>query len=351
MSDTAPPPSRPPPKESGTMPRAARTTDVRVGRFRIVRELGAGGMAKVHLAVAQGEGGFEKWVALKICLPHLARDPFSQRLFLEEARIVGRISHPNVAQVYEVGFHQGSYFIVMEYVPGRSLRQLYRRVTELGGKMPPPVAARIIADAAAGLHAAHELRDNRGLSMGVVHRDVTPHNLVVTHDGITKVVDFGVAQTNRATLVPDAGYFNGKMAYLSPEQARGDMLDRRADVHSLGIVLWELVTGRRLFRGKNDLETIINVLDGHIPLPSYLAPSCGRSIDRIVMRALSERPSERFATTLDLSRALAGLRGIGGDAATASDVAEYVDQLFPDETAATRELPYGEATVRKLACK
>jgi serine/threonine-protein kinase len=305
-------------------------------------------MGKVHLAVAQGDGGFEKWVALKTCLPHLARDPFAQRLFLEEARIVGRMSHPNVAQVYEVGFHEGSYFIVMEYAAGRSLRQVWTRVTELGGRMPPPIAARIISDAAAGLHAAHELKDNHGLPMGVVHRDVTPHNLIVTHDGITKVVDFGVAQSNGGPMVRDSGSFSGKMAYMAPEQARGDVLDRRVDVHSLGIILWEMVTGRRLFRGKNDLETIINVLDGNIPLPSYLAPTCGKSIDRVVMKALSSRPCERYPTALELSRALSGLRGVGGDEATASDVAEYVDALFPNETAATRELPYGEATVRQI---
>ncbi len=351
MSNTEPPPSRPPPKESGTMPRAPRTTDVHVGRFRIVRRLGAGGMATVHLAVAEGDGGFEKWVALKICLPHLARDPFAQRLFLEEARIVGRISHPNVVQVYEVGFHEGLYFIVMEYAAGRSLRQVWTRVTDSGGRMPPPIAARIIADAAAGLHAAHELRDDHGSPMGVVHRDVTPHNLIVTHDGITKVVDFGVAQSNCGPMVRDAGTFNGKMAYMSPEQARGDVLDRRVDVHALGIVLWELVTGRRLFRGKNDLETIINVLDGNIPLPSYLVPSCGKSIDRVVMKALSGSASERYSTTLELARSLSEERPFGGVVATAQGVAEYVDTLFPEETAATRELPYGDATVRQAAAR
>ena len=209
------------------MPRARYSTDKQIGRFRIVRELGVGGMGKVQLAVAEGGGGFEKWVALKTCLPHLARDPFAQRLFLEEARIVGRMSHPNVAQVYEVGFHEGSYFIVMEYAAGHSLRQVWGRVTELGGRMPTPIAARIVSDAAAGLHAAHELTDNHGLPMGVVHRDVTPHNLIVTHDGITKVVDFGVAQSNCGPVVRDTGAFSGKMAYMAPEQARGDVLDRR----------------------------------------------------------------------------------------------------------------------------
>jgi serine/threonine-protein kinase len=324
------------------MPRAARSREVRIGRFLLVREVGAGGMAKVHLALAQGDGGFEKWVALKICLPHLQRDPFAQRLLLEEARIVGRISHPNVAEVYEVGFHDGSYFMVMEYVAGRSLRQIMARVRDLGEKLPPHIASRIVADAAAGLHAAHELRDNHGLPMGVVHRDVSPHNLVITHDGITKVVDFGIAQSNTAPVVRDAGAFNGKMAYMSPEQARGDSLDRRVDVHALGIVLWEMLTGRRLFRGRNELETILNVLDGNVPAPRTVVPTLGRTLDRIVMKALAPRPCDRFATALDLSRALRA-------ASLPDDVADHVNALFPDESVATRELPHGEATVRKRA--
>lgn len=333
------------------MKAATRTTDERIGRFRLVRELGVGGMARVHLAVAENDCGFEKWVALKTCLPHLARDPFAQRLFLEEARIVGRMSHPNVAQVYEVGFHEGSYFIVMEYVAGRSLRQVWTRVTQQGGRMPTAIAARIIADAAAGLHAAHELTNAQGLAMGVVHRDVTPHNVIVTHDGITKVVDFGVAQSNDGPRMPEQERFSGKMAYMAPEQARGDALDRRVDVHSLGVILWELVTGRRLFRGRNDLETIINVLDGKIPLPSYLAPSCSESLDRIVMKALSKHRSERYATTHDLYRALMELHGEDARIADAQDVADYLEGLFPgsDEGADPLEPAHGESTVRMSA--
>jgi len=201
--------------------------------------------------------------------------------------------------------------------------------------MPTAIAARIIADAAAGLHAAHELRDNAGLSMGVVHKDVTPHNLLVTHDGITKVVDFGVAQSNAGPRDLDfrgEERFSGKMAYMAPEQARGDALDRRVDVHSLGIIMWELITGRRLFRGKNDLETIINVLDGKIPVPSYLAPTCGKAIDAIVLKALSTRPSERYATTLEMSRALMGLCAAGAEIAHPEEVADYMNDLFSTDT-------------------
>ena len=316
-------------KRSGTIARAREVTCV--GPYRLVREIGIGGMATVHLACTEREESFEKWVAVKTCHPHLAEDPIALRLFLEEGRLGALISHPNVGAVLDVGQEQGRYFIVLEYLQGNSLRAVMRRTRELRAKMPIAIACRIIADAANGLHAAHEARDARGDRLEVVHRDVTPHNLMITDAGVTKVVDFGVAQSTQSFSRGDDGMLHGKVSYMSPEQARGEPVDRRVDVFALGIILWELITGRRLFRGESDLATIINVLDCKIPPPGSITRACPHDLNRIVMRALAVKPNERQGTALELARALSMMLVRRGVAVGSGEVAEYIQNLFADE--------------------
>ena len=182
-------------------------------------------------------------------------------MFLDEARVAARISHPNVATVFELGKHEDTYWIAMEYLHGEPLRELMRRTEELGTTMPPEIACRVIADAAEGLHAAHELLGKNGEKLNLVHRDVTPHNLFVTYDGNTKVVDFGIAKFTSRMASTRAGTLKGKLAYMSPEQVRGGEVDRRTDIFALGVVLWELTTGHRLFRMESDLETLEKLVD------------------------------------------------------------------------------------------
>jgi len=276
-----------------------------LGRYRVVDEIGVGGMAAVHLARADGPGGFQKWVAIKRIHRHLAEDEQFIRMFLDEARIAARISHPNVAQVFDLGKQRDTYWIAMEYLHGEPLREIMRAVEEGGAPtMGPQLAAKVISDAAEGLHAAHELRDKDGKLLNLVHRDVTPHNLFLTYDGAVKVVDFGIAKVTGRLSTTRAGTLKGKLAYMSPEQVQGISIDRRTDIFALGVVLWELTTGRRLFRMDSDLETLERVQACVVPPPSSIIDNYPVELESIVMRALAKDPNRRFASARDMSRAL-----------------------------------------------
>ncbi|MEO8798213.1 MAG: serine/threonine-protein kinase, partial [Polyangiaceae bacterium] len=278
-----------------------------LGRYRVVDEIGIGGMASVHLGRMDGPGGFQKWVAIKRIHPHLIEDDSFVQMFLDEARVAARISHPNVATVFELGKHDDSYWIAMEYLHGEPLRELMRRTEELGQVMPPEIACRVIADAAEGLHAAHELTGKNGERLNLVHRDVTPHNLFVSYDGTTKVVDFGIAKFSSRMSSTRAGTLKGKLAYMSPEQVHGEQIDRRTDIFALGVVLWELTTGQRLFRMESDLDTLAKVQECNVPRPSTLVRGYPIDLEKIVMRALAKNRGERFKTAREFSRALQSL--------------------------------------------
>src|SRR5580693_3933875 len=206
-----------------------------LGRYRVVDEIGVGGMASVHLARMDGPGGFQKWVAIKRIHPHLVEDDQFVDMFLDEARIAAGINHANVAQVFDLGKDDNTYWIAMEYLHGEPLREVMRRSEDHGQHIGPELAARICADAAEGLHAAHELRGKNGQLLGLVHRDVTPHNLFLTYDGYTKVVDFGIAKVADRLASTRAGTLKGKLAYMSPEQVRGAEVDRTTDIFALGV--------------------------------------------------------------------------------------------------------------------
>ncbi len=276
-----------------------------LGRYRVVDEIGVGGMASVHLARADGPGGFQKWVAIKRIHKHLAEDDTFIRMFLDEARIAARITHPNVAQVFDLGKHADTYWIAMEYLHGEPLREVMRVIDD---EQAPPMnyhlAAKICAEAAEGLHAAHELRDNDGKLLNLVHRDVTPHNLFLTYEGGIKVVDFGIAKVTGRLASTRAGTLKGKLAYMSPEQVRGEAVDRRTDIFALGVVLWELTTGRRLFRMDSDLETLERVQACVVPPPSSVANDFPMELEAVVMRALAKDKDQRYQTVRELSRAL-----------------------------------------------
>ncbi len=301
-----------------------------LGRYRIVDEIGVGGMASVHLARMDGPGGFQKWVAIKKIHAHLVEDESFVQMFLDEARVAARISHPNVATVFDLGKHDDSYWIAMEYLHGEPLREVMRRTEELGSAMPPEIACRVIADAAEGLHAAHELLGKKGEKLGLVHRDVTPHNLFVTYDGVTKVVDFGIAKFSSRMSNTRAGTLKGKLAYMSPEQVHGEGIDRRTDIFALGVVLWELTTGRRLFRMENDLDTLAKVQECNVTPPSSLIRGYPTDLENIVMKALAKSRSERFSTARELSRALQSLLMRRGLFVASDEVAVYAQSIFAD---------------------
>jgi serine/threonine protein kinase len=301
-----------------------------LGRYRVVDEIGIGGMASVHLARMDGPGGFQKWVAIKRIHPHLIEDDSFIHMFLDEARIAARISHPNVATVFELGKHDDTYWIAMEYLHGEPLREVMRRTEETGAPMPPEIACRVIADAAEGLHAAHELLGKNGEKLNLIHRDVTPHNLFVTYEGATKVVDFGIAKFSSRMSSTRAGTLKGKLAYMSPEQVQGETIDRRTDIFALGVVLWELTTGQRLFRMESDLDTLAKVQECVIPRPSSIVRGYPIDLEKIVMKALAKNRGERFKTAREFSRMLQSLLMRRGLFIASDEVANYIQSIFKD---------------------
>ncbi len=302
-----------------------------LGRYRVVEEIGIGGMASVHLARMDGPGGFQKWVAIKRIHPNLVEDDQFVDMFLDEARIAAGINHANVAQVFDLGKDDNTYWIAMEYIHGEPLREVMRRCEERNQLIGPELAARICADAAEGLHAAHELRGKSGQLLGLVHRDVTPHNLFLTYDGYTKVVDFGIAKVADRLSETRAGTLKGKLAYMSPEQVRAqDDVDRTTDIFALGVVLWELTTGHRLFRMDTDLDTLEKVQACVVPPPSTVVPGYPVELESVVMKALAKKKGDRFQTARELSRALQTYLLRRGVFVGPEEVAGFVRELFGD---------------------
>src|SRR5262245_29363169 len=301
-----------------------------LGRYRVVDEIGVGGMASVHLARMDGPGGFQKWVAIKRIHPHLVEDDQFVDMFLDEARIAAGINHANVAQVFDLGKDDNTYWIAMEYLHGEPLREIMRRHEERGMRLTPELAARICSDAAEGLHAAHELRGKNNQLLGLVHRDVTPHNLFLTYDGYTKVVDFGIAKVADRLSSTRAGTLKGKLAYMSPEQVRGAEVDRTTDIFALGVVLWELTTNQRLFRMDTDLDTLEKVQACVVPAPSSLVVNYPMELETVVMRALAKRKQDRFQTAREFSRALQNFLMRAGSFVGPEEVAAFVRSVFSD---------------------
>lgn len=295
----------------------------RLGRYELLVPIARGGMARVWAARLHGQRGFQKLVAIKTILPHLANEAEFERMFLDEARIASGVHHPNVCEIYELGEERRVLYLAMEWVSGDSLARVLRAsgTTE---PLDPRVVARVLADACAGLHAAHELTDDDGRQLGVVHRDLSPHNILLTADGVAKVADFGVAkalgQLHEAT---SAGQLKGKIAYMAPEQVTGGAIDRRSDVFSLGCVLYEATTGVRPFRGDGDHQVMHAVLKGEFAAPSSVIRGYPQELERIVQRALSPQPILRFPTAERMRFALEEFLA-RGQLVTQSNVAQVV---------------------------
>ena len=282
---------------------AATTGATGLGKHRLLAELGHGGMAEVFLAVICGPAGFNKLVVIKQIRPQLAEDPEFLGMFLDEARLAARLNHRNVVQTNEVGQQNGRYFIAMEYLEGQPLNRVLHRFQKAGG-LPLAHHLRVVSEVLAGLHHAHELTDYDGTPLGVVHRDITPHNIFITYDGQVKVVDFGIAKALNSSSETRTGVLKGKVAYMSPEHARGEHVDRRADIFSVGIVLWEAATGKRLWKGVPDITILQRLLKGEIPTPRSANPEVTEGLEAIILKCLSADREERYATALDLQAAL-----------------------------------------------
>src|SRR3954464_1387649 len=266
------------------------------GKYSLLGHLATGGMAEVWLARQLGMEGFEKIVVIKRARPELT-DRETTRRFLDEARLVATLEHPNIAQVYEIGQVSGSYFFVMEYIDGADLRRLIE--TSIARHRPFALADAlyIMTHVCAALHYAHEKRDLEGRPLQIVHRDVTPSNVLLSHDGTIKVCDFGIAKAhNRESEITQNGVLKGKFSYMSPEQCESKPVDRRSDVFSIGILLYELSTQSKLFRGTSDFALLQQIVENPIPLPSARVPNYPRELQQIVMKALAKNPAERYPT-------------------------------------------------------
>lgn len=264
------------------------------GRYELVAHLATGGMAEIFLARERGLAGLERLVVIKRILPKLAGDASFVDMFLREARIIARLNHPNVIQIFELGEENGNYYIAMEYIHGSTVREMQVLAEKAGALLPVEVTCSIIEQAARGLHAAHELRGLDGNALGVIHRDMSPHNLMCNTEGFVKVLDFGVAKASRGVEATHSGHLKGKFAYMSPEQCQGLKLDRRADVFALGIVTWESLTGKRLFKREKDLDMMRAVVQEDSPPPSQYNPLVPAELDRVVLGALHKDRQQRY---------------------------------------------------------
>jgi serine/threonine-protein kinase len=299
-------------------------------------------MATVYLGRLSGAGGFQRFVGIKRLHPHLAHEPEFIEMFLDEARLAARIHHPNVVPILEIGTSEQGYYIVMEYVEGDTLANLIARTVQGGRRVPVHVATRIVIDVLAGLHAAHELSDDDGTPLGIVHRDVSPQNILIGIDGSARLTDFGVARATSRLSTTRTGQLKGKLAYMAPEQARGVKdIDRRADIFAAGVVFWEALEGRRLFKGDGEADTLNKVLNEPIPPLRSADPSVPHEIEGVLERALDRERMRRFPTASAFADALERAANEVGEVATHKDVAAYLDDVLGPELLKQRETVRG----------
>jgi serine/threonine protein kinase len=315
------------------------------GNYQLVEKLAMGGMAQLYLARRRSKGS-DRTVVLKRILPHLAEDTAFVTMFLDEARIAARLHHPNVIEILDLGAEGDSYFIAMEYIHGEDLRRITKRGIEVQQRMPPPLVCRVVAEACRGLDYAHKRTDSGGKPLKIVHRDVSPQNILVGFDGSVKVVDFGIAKAADKATVTASGVIKGKHAYMSPEQALGRDIDHRTDVFALGIVLFESLTATRLFRRATDLQTLKAVSECRVEPPSRVFPAVPQELDAILLKALTRDPNARYQSALQLAEALEGWLGERSDGSKAA-LGAYVSALFRDRL--DREAKEGKFVPTKSA--
>jgi eukaryotic-like serine/threonine-protein kinase len=314
---------------------SARETSASMGKYRAFFELGQGGTAVVFLGVSRGLGGFNKLVVLKMLKRGLAKESEFRRMFLSEARLSARLNHPNIVQVYEVTERDNSPIIVMEYLEGKPLSEMR---AERNGAIPVNIQLRVLADGLLGLHYSHDLKDFDGRSLDLVHRDFTPHNLFVTYDGQAKVLDFGIAKLSGSLVETETGVIKGKLRYMPPEQVLGNRVDRRADIFAAGVIMWEAITGKRMWADASEATIVNRISRGEIPSPLSANPDVPQALSDICMKALAPNVDDRYATAADLRGALDEWLRLSGGSVFSIDVAEYMTNTFADFRQATRSV-------------
>ncbi|MCB9556415.1 MAG: serine/threonine protein kinase [Deltaproteobacteria bacterium] len=310
---------------------------IQFGKYVLLDRISVGGMAEVFLAKAFGVRGFEKIVAIKRILPSMAADRDFIDMFIDEAKIAGQLSHTNVAQIYELGRIDKSHFIVMEYVWGKDALHIHNRFRKLRRRMPLQMACYVAAQACEALDYAHSKRDQQGQPMGIIHRDISPQNILVSYDGEVKLIDFGIAKAVSRSSRTQAGVLKGKFGYMSPEQVRGLPLDCRSDLFAVGTVLYELCVGERLFVGESDFAVLEKVRNADVVRPSVKNPMLDEALESIIMKALSREPDDRYMTAGEMHEALNGYLMRGPESFSAPQLAQTLRDIFAVEYAAERE--------------
>jgi len=301
-----------------------------VGKYRLIRDLGIGGMARVSLATLQGPAGFSKHYVVKRILPEFVRNPQFARMFANEARVAAMLDHPNIVRVFEFEKDNGNYYLVMEYVDGASLDQIARAARKGGVPLGPDFAVEVGLPLARALSYAHALKLPDGRLLELVHRDVSPGNVLISRDGAVKLTDFGVVKSSITTTV--AGAVKGKLSYMSPEQISGQRVDHRSDLFSLGVVLYEMTTGLRLFRGDSLGATAVRVMRAVVPPPRSVSPDTDPRLEAILMKMLERDPRGRYQTAAALAADLEAYRASRPADVRSIPLADMVRVLFPGDT-------------------
>ena len=301
------------------------------GKYFLLERINVGGMAEVFKAKAFGVEGFERLVAVKRILPNIAEDEEFITMFIDEAKIAVQLQHANIAQIFDLGKVDDSYFIALEYVYGRDLRAIFDRLRKVGDKMPPAQACYVVMQVCEGLDYAHNKQDAQGRDLNLVHRDVSPQNVLVCYEGEVKLIDFGIAKAAGKASKTQAGILKGKFGYMSPEQVRGLPLDRRSDIFAVGICLYELLTGERLFVGESDFSTLEKVRNVEILPPSTFNRRIAPELERIVLKALAKEVEDRYQNAIDLHDDLQAFLYSTGEFYSRKDLAGWMKRAFSNE--------------------
>ncbi|MBN1207706.1 MAG: serine/threonine protein kinase [Myxococcaceae bacterium] len=303
------------------------------GKYQLVKRLAMGGMAQIYLARRLAPEASQELVVVKRILPHLGENKEFVQMFLDEAKIAARLAHPNIVAIYDLGAQDDSFFIAMEYIHGEDVRRIFKRAAAMELELPVPLAVRIVIGVCAGLDYAHKKTDPSGKPLNIVHRDISPQNILVSFQGGVKVVDFGIAKAADQATVTRSGVLKGKYSYMSPEQASGKRVDCRSDVFALGVVLYEVLTGTRLFKRSTDMATLSAVAECSVTPPSQVNPRVPADLDPIVMKALAKEPDARYSEALQLQVALEAWLSARKLASTTADLAAFMREVYAERLA------------------
>jgi serine/threonine protein kinase len=308
-----------------------------VGQYYLLDKIAQGGMAEIYKGLAYDLHGIKKTVVIKRILPQISSDPEFVNMLINEAKIAVMLSHGNIAHIYDLGKVGNDYFMVMEFVDGKSLSQIHKRSLKKGHMVPIDYVSYFISEVASGLNYMHRRSDEQGRNLGIIHRDISPQNVIISYSGTVKIIDFGIAKAAIQMNITESGVLKGKFAYMSPEQAKGEPMDHRSDIFSLGVILHELLTGKRLFKGKNKKETLKNVRRAAVPPPSSLRADLPKAMDKIVLKALNADPRKRYMWASELRDDLIRFIYTTHPDFQPSEITEYVRDLFKEDISEAQE--------------